>query len=463
VFIFFYSLYAIILYHIILKMYSLSKLKASQKIIFSILLSLIPISFIAGNLIINLNIVLFIIFALLLFGKKIFDIKYYILDKLIFSYFILILLTGIYNDYNLFINYNDYSLFRGSYETTIKSIFFLRYFLLFIIIRYLVEKNLINFKIFFIVSAIASIFVSLDIFYQLVFGKDIFGYEIDPIFRKLGGPFGDEYIAGGFIQRFSLFAFFIVPIFYTKQSKKVNYFFIPILLIIFLMGIILSGNRMPLILFLFTLSLVFIFEVREKKFFFPLIALSVITFLIFFNFNSKVNNNIKEFYITASNLISVPIELNKNKSISSLPADVPYLSEFISFYDTWLLNKTIGGGIKNFGFYCHDRPKVKMKFKCNLHPHNYYLEILTETGLVGFFIILIIFLRSFYLSFYKKYFFNLDLKNNKLIIPFIFLFFMEIFPIKSTGSFFTTGNATYIFLILAILIGLSRKQYSIEN
>ena len=70
---------------------------------------------------------------------------------------------------------------------------------------------------------------------------------------------------------------------------------------------------------------------------------------------------------------------------------------------------------------------------------------------------------SLYLSFFKKYISKSKLSNNNIIIPFIFLFFIEIFPLKSTGSFFTTGNATYIFLILAILIGLVRKDNSIEN
>ena len=45
----------------------------------------------------------------------------------------------------------------------------------------------------------------------------------------------------------------------------------------------------------------------------------------------------------------------------------------------------------------------------------------------------------------------------------IWVFIAEIFPIKSTGSFFTTGNATYIFLIMAILIGLVNKDNSIEK
>ena len=98
-----------------------------------------------------------------------------------------------------------------------------------------------------------------------------------------------------------------------------------------------------------------------------------------------------------------------------------------------------------------------------MHPHNYYLEILTDSGVFGFLILICVFFISLKISFYRKYFSKTSLQNNNVIIPFIFLFFIEIFPIKSTGSFFTTGNATYLFLILGILIGLSQKDYLIEK
>ena len=98
-----------------------------------------------------------------------------------------------------------------------------------------------------------------------------------------------------------------------------------------------------------------------------------------------------------------------------------------------------------------------------MHPHNYYLEILTETGLVGFIILTICFFLILYKTFYKKYFMKSVLNYNNVIIPFMFLFISEIFPIKSTGSFFTTGNATYIFLIMAILIGLRNQDNLIEK
>ena len=98
-----------------------------------------------------------------------------------------------------------------------------------------------------------------------------------------------------------------------------------------------------------------------------------------------------------------------------------------------------------------------------MHPHNYYLEILTETGLLGFFTVLSIFAIILYNSFFKKYILKNEFKNNNIIVPFIFLFIIEIFPIKSTGSFFTTGNASYLFLILAILVALSQKDNLIDK
>lgn len=159
----------------------------------------------------------------------------------------------------------------------------------------------------------------------------------------------------------------------------------------------------------------------------------------------------------------VAIVLSADYSNKSSPQ---YLDEFISFYETWKLNKYAGGGIKSFRYYCHVRDNIdkNSKFTCNMHPHNYYLEILTETGLIGFMIISILFIHILYLGFYKKYFSHSKLRENYLITPFLFLFFIEIFPIRSTGSFFTTGNTSYLFLILAILVGLIRKgENSIEN
>tara|TARA_B100001248_G_C27391178_1_gene462429 strand:- start:910 stop:1860 length:951 start_codon:yes stop_codon:yes gene_type:complete len=313
----------------------------------------------------------------------------------------------------------------------------------------------------FISCTFASIFVCFDIFYQFTFGQDIFGYKIIPELRKLSGPFGNELIAGGYIQRFCVFSFFLLPIYLSKKHQFKIKFLIPILFLIFFIAIILSGNRMPLLLFLLSIILILFFQKETRKYLLSFIIIFPIMFLIVFNSNVKVKSNFKNFYNQISNIIVIGLSADYNQK--NYPQ---YLNEFKSFYETWKLNKYTGGGIKSFRYYCHVRDNIdkNSKFICNMHPHNYYLEILTETGLIGFTIISILFIYILYLGFYKKYFSHSKSRENYLITPFLFLFFIEIFPIKSTGSFFTTGNASYIFLILAILVGLIRKdENSIEN
>ena len=423
---------------------------------FSILFASFPLSFIAGNMIININIVILIFSALVFFQKEIFQIHYYFIDKLIICFFIFVLFTGFYNDFYFIL----YDLYPAGYKTILKSFLYLRYLLLYLVIRFLIEKHLINFKFFFISCSFFSIFVCLDIFYQLIFGKDIFGYEINEGSRKLSGPFGDELIAGTYIQRFSIFTFFVITFFYHERLSKYSNYLIPLLFFIFTLGIILSGNRMPFILFLLLIFLVLIFHRSTIKLLIPFIFLTVILFSIIYNSNSKVKDNFQSFYMNVSNIFIVV----KNKDFQN--DNVPqYLKEFSTFYDTWLMNKFIGGGIKNFRYYCHVRPNLdkSKKFICNMHPHNYYLEILTETGIIGFSIISLIFFISIYFSIISKYFLKPYKKGNNLIVPFMFLLLVEIFPIKSSGSFFTTGTASYIFIILAVTIGLSIKYNYIEK
>ena len=441
-----------------MKLFSISD--KFEKNYLSSLIAFLPISFIAGNLIININIILILLSAVSFYRKKLFSLNFLLIDKLIFLYFFLIIFSGVYNDLLIKIYHEDYANFVGNFHTTVKSLLFLKYLLFYIVLRYLINQEVLKLKFFFIVCSLTSLFVCFDIFYQFINGKDIFGFSSSESGRKLGGPFGDELIAGGYLQRFSLFAFFTIPLIFRNNLNKFQIYIIPCLLIIFIIGIILSGNRMPFLLYLMLLSLVLLFQKQTRKFFFPFVFFISIIFLLAFNFNSKVRDNFKNLYFQINQMKTVI--LSNDTLYLSKPF---YVREFSTFYNTWKLNKYIGGGIKNFRFYCHIRDNINKdsKFVCNMHPHNYYLEILTDSGVFGFLILICVFFISLKISFYRKYFSKTSLQNNNVIIPFIFLFFIEIFPIKSTGSFFTTGNATYLFLILGILIGLSQKDYLIEK
>ena len=130
--------------------------------------------------------------------------------------------------------------------------------------------------------------------------------------------------------------------------------------------------------------------------------------------------------------------------------------EFDTFYETWKMNPLIGGGIKSFRLLCPKRP-VDPKLErttCNTHPHNYYLEIFSEIGIVGFVIVFFIFLKIIY-DFYFK--FNNNVYKT-LSSPFFYIFFIEAFPTKSSGSFFTTGNSLIIFLSMSFVVALVNKK-----
>ena len=218
-----------------------------------------------------------------------------------------------------------------------------------------------------------------------------------------------------------------------------------------------------------------IFEKKVKKFLLLfLLITSVITSSAIY-FDKDIKNHFVSFKYKTFALINFfdhEIENPKNNFVDktyitimdkSYPQTSTHMKELVSGYQTWQLNKYFGGGIKSFRNECPKTQIGILQKNCSPHPHNYYLEILSELGLFGFMIIIIIFLRTIYEIFIKKYFLNSNLKKNLIITPFIFIFLAEIFPLKTTGSFFSSGNATFVFFILAVSIALSRVNIKIKK
>ncbi len=410
--------------------------------IINFLILLLPISFIAGNLIVNLNIILIIFASLLKWKFQFFKIKLFLIDKLFIILFFFAIIVNLINLNNFASN----NVFLAK-ENFFKTISFFRYLFFYFSIRHIVEKKFFNFKIFFISSSLCVIFVSLDLILQLFFGSDIFGYPKTPY--KLSGPFGEEQIAGSYLQRFSFFLFFLFPFLRNNFNKR---YFIPVLLSIFLLiffSIIIAGNRMPIVLFIMSFVILFLFEKKLRKFLIVVVPLITAFFILIYNFSAQIRDVVNHFLKNSFQIITSFGEIfnNSNFNFSNM-----YLKEFNLGYLTWKENVIFGGGINSFYLNCTINFDI-----CTNHPHNYYLEILSELGIVGFILFTVIFIKLIYLYFALKSDLSMDFNQN-LIIPFAILFFVEIFPIKTTGSFFTTGNATYIFLIIAVMVGLINKM-----
>ena len=73
-------------------------------------------------------------------------------------------------------------------------------------------------------------------------GFDLFGFK--SMGGRNAGPFGNEIIAGGYLQRFFFFSIFSVFIIFDKKNLK-NPFLI-FMIIIHAVAILLAGNKMSL-------------------------------------------------------------------------------------------------------------------------------------------------------------------------------------------------------------------------
>ena len=377
-----------------------------------------------------------------------------------------------------------------------KSISYFRYFFLFLISSYLVGSGKFKIKYFLVSCLVCLLFLSLDIIYQFLNGSDIFGfvgYEgAAPHSGKdryhLAGFLKNEYVAGGYIQKFFIFALILIPVIWKKLDKQ-KFLISTVLPIIFFSGILFSGNRMPLVMFCVSILLMMIL-IKELRL---SLAIASLFCVLIFTMTIKMNDNLRinyaSFYYSSSTMMAnmkkyiskkyPKLEKGKKKKCIEKSND-PYCEYFVSKYikskklrskyemtpfgsghwviyltatDVWIDNPIIGNGIKSFRIKCLTKLHLPNRV-CSTHPHNYYLELLNDTGLLG---TLILICAVFYLITNKFFNFKYYEKNEKfLFICLLIIIIVEFFPLRSSGSFFSTINSSFIFLILGILNGLKK-------
>jgi O-antigen ligase len=495
--------------------------KKNPYLLINIIFSFFPISFVLGSSAVSINLILFCFLGIYYLKSKIFEIKLDLSIKVIILFFLAILFSTTLSFFkSLYFDGFEYV----HMERLIKSILLFRFLLMLVIVYLLVEYSILDFRYFIFSTIFIPILVSLDIIFQYIFGFNTIG--LLSIGTHNSGFFHDELIAGGFIQRFAFFS--ILPaIFLLKNIKRNQYIFTIISICILGTGILLSGNRMPLMLFLFGLILIVFFNFNLKK----IIFLSFISLFIIFKFLITSDVSIKNFYVSfygnAKDLIitvtpNIIKENFKKKNLSgnleeAKTKGVPNYQSFqkrifLTSIDTWKRNKLFGNGIKSFRLDCQKLatplPKIseeeqkkidelvssgdKEKFEeaqrlivenyekqvsdsksqevnmmesfipskknrlCSNHPHNYYLEILTEVGVVGFLIALLIALLFTIFILRRFKILKIDSLQNFILLAAIVSLIVELFPFRTSGSFFSTNNASYITLIASIY--LSNKK-----
>ena len=448
--------------------------------IVEILFFFFPLSFLIGNLAISLNTLLFIIISLIFIKKNALSIRFEKSTWLVIIFFLYFFLSTTFHFlYPGFLN-DQLKNFPIEINPILKSFLFVRFILLILILDTLLYNKIIDLKKFFLSSLICTSFVSFDVILQYITGVDLFGYKNFANWNS--GPFGDELIAGSYLKNFSFFAIFFIFLNFKNTNMK-N----PLLIFIttsHLTAMLVSGNRMPTILFLFGCFLLVLF-IKNIRF---SITAGVIIFVGIFLFLEKKDETLKQNYAVFFSEINILKIFNNNKITKnnnlvsqekntldgqdSISKNVIFLrhSGYARVFKTsilvWLEQPLTGFGLKSFRVKCWDvlaKDNIKnsgpQDISCGNHPHNYYLEILSEAGIVGFILFFLFFIFLLRNSFYTiKEMYKTNGHELIILAPVIISIVLEIWPLRSSGSFFTNTNATFFWLIVGMLLSSNIKN-----
>lgn len=417
-------------------------LKNKMHTFIKILFYLFPFMMLLESAFINSYVIILIVSILFFNYSKKIKLKFKKIDYLLFTFFLINFIASLLNIELL------------GKASLIKSILDFRFLILFILIKNLIENKLVNLKFLFLLTLVCTTFLSLDIIYQHIIGKDFFGNP--PFDGRFNGTFEHEAIAGSYLQKNFLIASLSILVFARDKMKNKNIFFLLSTVTILMgLGILLSFDRMPFIIYLFTIILL-IFFLKKNRLLYLFNFLIISLFFVFLFNNYKLLNN---RYASLSN------EFNKSKianifsiknheieQINYIKKNEKFFSgDYSKIYKTayyvWLKNPITGSGARSFKKMCEHIKVKNSNFICSTHPHNIYLEIITNQGIAGL-LIFIVFLITLFFNLKKI----IQKKSNDFIINILFLIILitELWPLRSYGSIYSTINGSMFWFILAL-------------
>ena len=251
------------------------------------------------------------------------------------------------------------------------SLFYFRIGLFSCFIWYLIDNDKSILTIFYYTLILCFSALVIDGYFQYFTGKNLLGFSMASF--RVSSFFGDEEIMGSYLSRLFplLFALFLI-----KKKQKFEIYFIGLLFILVDVLIYMSGERVAF--FFLNLSTVFIIilikEYQKFRLVTFIIAIICVTVL---SLNSP-NLTDRMFKEPAKNMGL--IESSTEATIFTPFHDSVIRTAYNMFKDQPL----IGHGPKMFRLICENEKYAVGISPCMTHPHNWYVQLLAETGIIGF-------------------------------------------------------------------------------
>ena len=402
-----------------------------------ILITILPISIIIGSSISLINVVFFSLCFIFVYLSRN-NIKIYDFKPLLF-----LIILYLYLIFNSLISVDITS---GIY----RNLGFIRFILFFLMINYFFFINEKNLNILKLWAAIFFI-VLVDTYIERFTGSNIFGFgklEIDGVPQPGGDRvmsfFRNEPITGAFLCGFCFVVIGYILNFLKSQNILKIFGFLLILLT--LVGVMLTGERSnglkALIGLIVFISIIDYVKFRNKI----LILLSII---IIFLFTVTFSDYVKfRYYNQFFHQIKTKDARDKFLENSL------YLKLYKSGIYVFKNNPWLGVGNKNYRVETCDIKKnsIHKEYWCLTHPHQIYIEMLSEHGIIGTAIILLI---IFYLMFriIRKI---IDSKNFIQAGCFAYLL-INFVPLLPSGAFFNNFNLTLFMINFSLMYAVNRE------
>ena len=305
------------------------------------------------------------------------------------------------------------------------SLFYFRIGVFSCFIWYLIDKDKSILTYFYYSLVLCFSALVIDGYIQYFTGVNLTGFKITG--SRVSSFFGDELIMGSYLSRLFplLFALFL-----KKKKKKYEIYFIAVLFILVDVLIFMSGERSAF--FFLNLSTVFIIILIKEyqKFRLVTFIIAIICVLILSLNSSKLNQRMFKGPAEDMGLV----KSSKEAVIFTPQHDSLIRTAYNMFKDQPLL----GHGPKMFRVICADEKYATGATPCLTHPHNFYIQLLAETGIIGFLFLFSALVYVVYMA--LKQFKSIILKETRPLSDYqvclLAGILITVWPLTTNGNFF---------------------------
>lgn len=391
---------------------------------FSYLICLIPLALLTGSFFPDFFITLSSIFFFYISIK--YREYYYFQTRFVYIFFLFYLflcISSLLSDFPL--------------HSLSSSFVYIRFGLFSLVIWLIIDYYPQFKKNFFLFFVFTFVYAAIDGIYQYFVGNSIFGFTTGFTYDsnesiRLALSFNDKAFIGGYLSRLLPLLIGILFLVNSKKTKKILLLVFTLIILAYFISFV-SGERTAFATMIFMLIIVFLISKNHLKTKL-LISLSFIIFIFsIISFDENISNRMIDKTMHQLGFSDKKDLDNQNNRLNFFSShhEAHFMTALRMFKD----HPIIGVGPNNFRNLCSERKYSNANhLSCSSHPHNIYIQVLSETGIIGF-----IFISSIFLYVLFKLYRETKVSKNIIYSSkfyFLLAFTITLLPILPSANFF---------------------------